>query len=213
MVSRRRRSLLLAALLGAALGAGALAALAEPPKGGFAPDPPGHPSKKQWLLDVVARDGKLTIEGAKAITVDKPVETPRVFGRFAIELWVGKELLDRARFNVPLMGDEPPQGNRNRLPRPRFDKGVSARMRVQLADHPRAAYLLLVDRESGDVQKLAWPPEPNGKLVPWTNGITDAKPGEVPGAGVKAVGKGDGGVGEGGVVGDAAPRPVDAGRD
>src|SRR5690349_21224686 len=125
---RPLRSLLSAAALGAALAAGGLVALAEPPKGGFPPDPPGHASKKQWTVEVTAKGGKVTAERATAATADKPVETPRVFGRFALELWVGKELLDRARFNVPLMGDDPPQGNRNRLPRPRFDQGVTTKV-------------------------------------------------------------------------------------
>ena len=190
---RPLRPLILAALLGSALGAGALAAFADPPKGGFAPDPPAHASRRHWVLEVTAKDGKVTVEKAQAVTLEKAAETPRVFGRFALELYVGRELLDRARFNVPLMGDEPPQGNRNNLPRPRFDKGVSARVKVRLADHPRAAYLLVVDRESGETQKLAWPPEANGKLVPWTSGVTDAKPGEFPDGGLRTKGAGDGG--------------------
>jgi hypothetical protein len=204
------RSLLAAVALGSLVGATALVALAEPPKGGFAPDPPPRASRKQWTIQVAAKNGKIAAERATSATLKAPVETPRVFGRFAVELYVGKELLDRARFNIPLMGDEPPQGNRNRLPRPRFDQNVSARVRVRIADHDRATYMLLVDRDSGAIQKLAWPPEADGKLVPWTSGVTEAKPGDFPDASVRVVGR-DGG------AADATPpsrgNTKDAGHD
>lgn len=222
---RHLRSLLTAVLLGAALGAGGLVALADPPRGGVSPDPPPHSSRKQWAIEVAVRGGKVTAERATAAMLAQPAESARVTGRFAVELYVGRELLDRVRFNVPLMGDEPPQGNRNRLPRPRFDKNVSTRLTVRLVDSPRAAYLVLVDRETGDTQKFDWPPEADGRLVPWKSGLTEAKPGDFPAGGVRAVGLRDGGVPEAGAVADGrdggrdggpqtpGPAPTDAGRD
>jgi hypothetical protein len=188
------RSTLIAALVGAALGATGLVALADAPKGGFAPDPPAHPSRLNWLFDVSARNGKVAIERVKVVTFEKPAETPRVVGRFALELYVGRELLDRVRFNAPLMGGEAPVGNRNNLPRPRFDQNVSAHVQVRLADNARAAYVLVVDRETGDTQKFFWPPERDGRLVPWTNGVSEAAPGDFPDGGVRAAGVRDGGV-------------------
>src|SRR5262245_43350761 len=119
---RPLRSLAIAALLGAALGAGGVVALASPPKGGYPPDPPARPSRANWVFEMSARGGKVTIDRVKAITYEKPAETPRVVGRFALELYIGRELLDRVRFNVPLMGAEPTEGNRNNLPKPRFDQ-------------------------------------------------------------------------------------------
>src|ERR1700679_75560 len=110
-MSRSPRSLLVAALLGTALGAGGLAALAEPPKGGYPPDPPAHGSRANWLFEMSARGGKITVDRVKAVTYPKPAETPRVVGRFALELYIGPELLDRARFNVPLMGGEASETN------------------------------------------------------------------------------------------------------
>ncbi|CAN92266.1 hypothetical protein predicted by Glimmer/Critica [Sorangium cellulosum So ce56] len=157
----------------------------------------------------------MTAERARAATVDKPIETPRVIGRFAIELWIGRELLDRARFNVPLTGDDPPQGNRNRLPRPRFDQDVTARVNVRIADNPRMTYLLLVDRESGATPKLIWRPEADGRLLPWTSGVSDAKPGDFPDSGVRAAEIRDGGMSDAGAAdsGPADSGPTDAGRD
>jgi len=120
------------------------------------------------------------------------VETPRVMGRFALELYVGRELLDRVRFNVPLMGGEASAGNKNRLHRPRFEENVTARLTARLADTPRASYLLLVDRETGEAQKLDWPPAADGRLVPWKTGLSEAGPDDFPEGGVRAAGMRDG---------------------
>jgi hypothetical protein len=179
--------------------------------GGWPAYPPAHASRKQWNIEIASRGGKVTAERAAAVTFDKPAESARVLGRFAVELYVGRELLDRVRFNVPLMGDEPPQNNRNGLPRPRFDQNVTARVTVRIADHPRAAYLLIVDRDTGETQKLDWPPEANGRLVPWKSGLSEEKPGEFPDGGVRAVTLRDGGSPEAGPTADAGPG--DAGHD
>jgi len=187
------RSFSLAVLVGAALGAGGLVALADPSRGGFAPDPAPHASRTQWVFDVSAVAGKISLESAKSVTYDKPAETARVVGRFALELYVGRELLDRVRFNVPLMGAEGSEGNRNHLPKPRFEQNVTTRMTVQMADNPRAAYLLLVDRQTGETQKLSWPPESDGRLVLWTSGLSEAGAGDFPDGGVRAAGLRDGG--------------------
>jgi hypothetical protein len=202
---RSLRSTLIGALLGAALGAGGLAALADPPRGGFPPDPPPQASRVNWVFELRALGGKVTVDRVKAVTFEKPAETPRVVGRFALELYIGRELLDRVRFNVPLMGGEGTEGNRNRLPKPRFDQGVTAHLTARMADNPRAAYLLVVDRQTGDTQKLSWPPERDGRLVPWTSGLSDAAPGDFPDGGIRATGHRDGGSPEAGTA--------DAGHD
>jgi len=182
----------IAAFCGVALVSAAIA-LAEPPKGGYAPDPPGHASKNHWVFEVASHDGKVSVDRVRAIAYAKPTETPRVMGRFAIELYVGKELLDRVRFNAPLMGAEPPIGNRNNFPKPHFEENATSRFEARLADHPRASYLLVVDRESGATQKFFWPPEPDGRLLPWRNTTSDAASGDFPDGGVRAMGIRDGG--------------------
>jgi len=203
---RSLRSASITVLVGAALGAGSLVTLAEPPRGGFAPDPPPHASRTNWVFELRAGDGKVSVERVRAVTFEKPVETPRAVGRFAIELYIGPELLDRVRFNVPLMGGEVSEGNRNHLPKPRFDQGVTARVSARMADNPRAAYLVVVDRETGDTQKLSWPPERDGRLLPWKSGLSAAAPGDFPDGGVRAVALRDGGAPDAGVVSAPPPR-------
>jgi hypothetical protein len=206
MLASRRKAVLGALVgvaLGGALGASGLVALADAPRGGFAPDPLPRASRQNWVFDLSARAGKITLERVKSITYEKPAETPRVMGRYALELYIGRELLDRVRFNVPLMGAESPIGNRNNFPKPRFDQGVTARVQARMADNARAAYLLLVDRDTGDTQKFFWPPERDGRVLPWQSPLSDASAGDFPDSGVRAAGIRDGGASDAG--GDAGP--------
>src|SRR5262249_37481251 len=105
---------LFALALGSALSAGALVALGQdgPPKAGDAPDPAAQSSRKQWVFDIKYKDKHATIERVKSATVPNAIGTARVMGRFAIELYIGRELLDRVRFNVPLTAEGPPEKSR-----------------------------------------------------------------------------------------------------
>ncbi|MEJ7732362.1 MAG: hypothetical protein WKG00_24555 [Polyangiaceae bacterium] len=217
MMARRWARYGAAALLACALGAGAVVAVANPPKGGFPPDPPSQATRKQWLFDVSYKGGVASATRARAAMRDKPAGSARVFGRFAVELWVGKELLDRVRFNVPLTGDDrDPAGaendpdrrtDRSPFKRPSFDQ-VTTRTVVQIADSPRAAWAQLIDRATGATRRYWWPPEPNGTLLPM-----------VPAAGVDGgADAGDGGprpagtvTKDGGTTADADVAPRDAG--
>ncbi|MFO0759943.1 MAG: hypothetical protein U0359_25890 [Byssovorax sp.] len=196
MTPRRRLlrlafTLPLGAALSAVLGAGAMTALADPPPH-FAPDPPAHPDKKHWLFDIAVTHGKLSITKAKSLTLAKPAETKRATGRFALELYIGKQLLDRARFNVPMMSDEPPVRSNKRAYRGPSLDDVTTHVTAEIADHSRATYLLLVDRVTGDTQRFDWPPEPDGHLVPWKEGrIAEAGPGDFPDGGARVVSQHD----------------------
>jgi hypothetical protein len=134
-----------------------LAPSAEPPKGGFSPDPPSTPSNTQRLFDVRVDKGKVSIEKVRTVTVKNAEATARVMGRYALELWIGNELLDRIRFNVPLGADLPREDDGRPFRRPSFDR-VTTRFTVKMADHPRAVYAKLVDRATGAESKFLWPP-------------------------------------------------------
>jgi hypothetical protein len=157
-----------AIVLGACIAPLGLAARAEGPKEGFAPDPPAKASAKHWLFEITVRNGKLFVTKARTLTYGRPVETARVHGRYAIEFAVGAELLDRIRFDVPLMGTGPTEKNpRHPFPRPGFDN-VTTHVQVRMADNPRTVSVRLVDRATGSLERFQWPPEPDGRLVPWT---------------------------------------------
>lgn len=185
-VHRATLALLAGALV--TLGAGGLLALAEPSKAGFSPDPPARASKKQWTVDITARAGKVSAERAASSLLKQPAESPRVVGRFALELYVGPELLDRVRFNVPLMGNGPVEHSTKRAYHDPDTNLVTTSLKVRLADNPRAAYLVLVDRVTEERTRFEWPPSADGQLIPWKSGLSDAGPGDFPEGGARVVG-------------------------
>lgn len=189
----------IACITGIALAGGAFAALAEPPRAGSAPDPPPQASRKQWSVEIAAESGKIMAKRADVVMLDKPQATARVIGRFALELYVGSELLDRARFTLPLLDAPPEDSSRGRIRRPSFQQ-VTTRIRVRIADSPRASYLVLVDRATGDTQRFEWPPEADGSLVTWKAGRLggDGGPGDDAGKSVKLTEPRDGGAGDAG---------------
>ncbi|MEZ4295057.1 MAG: hypothetical protein R3B70_08760 [Polyangiaceae bacterium] len=143
-------------------------AVAEGPREGFAPDPPAHVSDKQWVFELTYDKGASSIDRARSVNVKKAMGTPRQMGRFALELWVGKELLDRARFDVPLLGDDDRERDPKRpRKKPTFAR-VTAKVKVQMADHPRATVLAFVDRATGDTRRYFWPPDEKGVLTPFS---------------------------------------------
>lgn len=172
-----------------ALGAGGLVALAEPSKAGFSPDPPGHASRKQWALTITAREGKVTAASASSSLLKQPAESPRVVGRFALELYIGATLLDRVRFNVPLMGDGPMEHSRRTTYHSPDTDQVTTTLQVRLADNPRGAYLVLVDRVTEERRRFEWPPTEDGKLIPWKSGLSDAGPEDFAEGGARVVGQ------------------------
>ncbi|MBK8252184.1 MAG: hypothetical protein IPK82_05895 [Polyangiaceae bacterium] len=159
------RRLWASAAMGLVLGTGALWALADSPKEGFAPDPPVHTSDKQWVFEIKYDKGVRSIERVKSISLSKPAGSPRQMGRFAVEFWVGKELLDRVRFDVPLLGDDTGERDPKRPKKKPTFAQVTTKLKVQMADHSRATVMTFVDRASGDTQKYFWPPDENGRLT------------------------------------------------
>ncbi|WP_433930546.1 hypothetical protein AB3662_41385 [Sorangium cellulosum] len=205
----------LATLAGLALAAAGVVAVAEPgappSRAGYAPDPAVRPSDRQWVFEVQYAKGRGSIAGVRPVKLDRAVSTARVMGRFAIELYVGQELLDRVRFDVPLTGDAPERQPDILFRRPTFDEGVTTRLRVQMADNPRASWAKLVDRKTGAEQRFLWPPGPDGRLASLdAQGLAALDGGVLPDGGRLPV---DGGLpADGGVPADGGRLPVDAGR-
>ena len=82
-------------------------------------------------------------------------------GRFALELWIGRELIDRVRFDFPLIAaEESPGVTRRPLhDAPSLVPHAIARIRVSVPASPRATRLVLVDRATEKMQELPWPPD------------------------------------------------------
>jgi hypothetical protein len=117
----------------------------------------------QWEYELFYDAGKVVVSPPRPRRFPKPVVSPRRFGRFAIELWIGPELVDRIRFDFPGLGLEGPAadaGSRRPLyPPASFSKGVHVRQTVLVPAAPRARRAVLVDRATGESQPLPWPPD------------------------------------------------------
>lgn len=125
------------------------------------PDPEPLRLRRQWDYEVVYDDGRVRVASVHERTFPKPIVTARRMGRYAIELWIGQELIDRVRFDFPFLPAEPlPSGPRRPLHEaPTFAKGMVAQRHVLVPASPRATRAVLVDRATGRRRLLPWPPD------------------------------------------------------
>ena len=127
------------------------------------PDPEPLRLADQWEYELAYDAGKVDVVAARARRFDKPVVSSRRIGRFAIELWIGRELVERVRFDFPGLGmdarPDEPRGRRPLYPPANFAQGVHSRQTVLVPAAPRARRAVLVDRATGESRELPWPPD------------------------------------------------------
>ncbi len=124
---------------------------------GSLPDPDPLETKDQWEYEFRYQRGVVSVQKVRQVRLEKPVETARRMGRFAVELWIGRELIDRVRFNFPLLGADPEPGVEGQGQPSLSNLTVDTRVRVPHS--PRATRAVLVDRAKGTEQLLPWPPD------------------------------------------------------
>jgi hypothetical protein len=134
---------------------------------GYAPDPPPMRSAHQWLLTFRYRRGKVELLSARRLRLKHAVTTPRRIGRYAVELLSGPTVIERLRFDFPLIGAEELAGQRRpyNAPPP-FATKATVTHRVMLPDTPRASRARLVDRATGGSFMIPWPPTNVGRAKP-----------------------------------------------
>jgi hypothetical protein len=155
---------------------------------GYAPDPPALREARQWILTFRYRAGKVRLLRARRVQLRRPIATPRRMGRYALELMRGPTVVDRLRFDFPLLGaDELAGRSRPYDAPPRFETKAVVVHRVMVPDSPRVAWARLVDRATGAVMAVPWPPVRTARrtqpdaAVAWSassEGGTDACNGE-----------------------------------
>jgi len=208
---RRSSRIVVAAVLGlsaAGLVGVSFVASADPPPEGYPPDPPVAASTKHWVFRIEVKSGEVSMGPAHAVTTKSPEGTARNTGRWAIELWSGKELLDRIRFNVPGMGDNPHLNDKRILKRPRMDL-ITTHFDVSITDNPRTTTAKLVDRATGLETDIPWPPD----APPETSADAGSDAGRADaGAAVDAGGKADAAVDGGAKAPDGGKSASDADR-
>jgi hypothetical protein len=139
---------------------------ASPP--GSLPDPKALRLARQWEYEVVYDRGEVRIDNVTERNFSQPVVTARRMGRYAIELWIGKELVERVRFDFPLLAaEEVRSGKRHPLKEPpSFGAGAVVSRRVLVPASPRATRAVLVDRATGRTLRLDWPPREPAASTP-----------------------------------------------
>jgi hypothetical protein len=131
------------------------------------PDPTPLEMAEQVEYDLELAEGKIRAVSVKPIRLPKPVATPRRLGRYALELSIGRELIERVRFDFPGTAADEPVPGRKKLDAPLdLSSRAIARVKLLVPHSPRVRRALLVDRALNSVQELEWPlPAPPPKPV------------------------------------------------
>jgi hypothetical protein len=117
------------------------------------PDPPAMMERSQWVFDLRWDRGDVFLVGIHPLDLPAPQATPRVMGRFALELFEGPTLIERARFDFPLLGAEEPDAALSFTPK------LRTRIGVVFPATKRGTRLELVDRATHRRWGLPWPIE------------------------------------------------------
>ncbi len=132
------------------------------------PDPKGQSYESFFRYTLQFAQGDVSVLSTKSVAMKHPTTAPRKMGRFAVELFVGSELLERVRFDFPLLGaaragEEDP-----------IEKGLTTQMELLVPLVERATWARVLDRKTRKTYPLSWPPGSKLSLSP---------PGVAPGAG------------------------------
>jgi len=115
------------------------------------PDPPALRERDQYLVDLRWVRGDVYLVGMTKTTSPVPVESARVMGRFALELYEGKTLVERVRFDFPLLAAPDLTGVK-------LSQKLSTRIGVAFPATSRGTHLELWDRATETRWKVPWPP-------------------------------------------------------
>lgn len=121
------------------------------------PDPPPLSERDQWVFDLRWDRGDVYLLEVHKVDMGAPHVTPRVMGRFALELFEGPTLIERVRFDFPMLGapEGPDAGLRTA---PRFEPKLRTRIGVFFPATRRGTRLELWDRARDVRMPLPWPP-------------------------------------------------------
>lgn len=141
------------------------------------PDPSPLRQAEQVEYELELREGKISVLSVKPLKLTTPVVTPRRIGRYAIELSIGPELIERVRFDFPgTAADEPQLGSKKPLFAPlTLSERAIRRLKIQVPQSPRVRRAALVDRAKNTATELEWPlpevpkaPAASGRSAPPT---------------------------------------------
>lgn len=119
-------------------------------------DPKAVRSRRHVELTIGFSGGEMSLLGHREVESKLPQPSARRVGRFAAELWVGRTLLERVRFDFPLLA-APDEGV--------LEPGLSTKATVKLPSVERATRLRILDRKTRDAIVVPWPLEGSSSRV------------------------------------------------
>lgn len=120
------------------------------------PDPPPTETSAYYNLTLRFCDSAVHLMDSKKVELERPTTLPSKMGRFAVELWIGRELLERARFDFPLLGAE--TQDESLAAAPQFGPKADVAWTVAVAARERTTRAWVVDRLTEQRWDLDWPP-------------------------------------------------------
>jgi hypothetical protein len=125
------------------------------------PDPKASMTTQWVRLTVRYEKGKLSLLHAEPEQTQQPQSTVRKMGRFEAELWIGCELIDRVRFDFPLLAGEPVEQKAKQAHQPNFEEQGRFDTTISIPNSERATRLELRDRardaHPSSLVNLPWP--------------------------------------------------------
>jgi hypothetical protein len=118
------------------------------------PDPPPLREREQWVFDLRWNRGAVSLVATSKVEEAAAMPTPRVMGRFALELFEGPTLVERLRFDFPLLAVDDPDAGWESLPS--FAPKLRTHIAITFPATSRGNRLELVDRETGRRWPLPW---------------------------------------------------------
>lgn len=122
----------------------------------FAADPPPLVARPQWIWELKWSKGDVYLLAVRPWDPGAPRKTPRVVGRFALELSDGPAVVERVRFDFPALGM--PDTDGGHFAPPSLQAHMTTRVGVIFPQVSRGTKLDLVDRATGERWALPWPP-------------------------------------------------------
>jgi hypothetical protein len=121
-------------------------------------DPEPLRERHQWVFDLRWDRGDVWLVDVRALDLPAPQATPRVMGRFALELFEGAALFERVRFDFPLLGAVD-TGDGGWSSAPSITQKLRTRIGVVFPATHRGTRLELVDRATNRRWSVPWPPD------------------------------------------------------
>jgi hypothetical protein len=120
-------------------------------------DPEPMMERAQWVFDLRWERGDVWLLGARSVLMQAQRVTPRAMGRFALELYEGPALIERVRFDFPMLA-VPDTVDAGWASPPLLTRKMRTRIGVIFPATRRGTRLELRDRATGDRWSLPWPP-------------------------------------------------------